>query len=568
MKYLLFVVLLIGPFSCFAQNFNQPTPAAEHWADSIMARLSRKQKIAQLMVLRESTVQDGAIHIFKEDIEYDIRKYNIGGICLFQGNPTEQADLIDHFQQMAKTPLMVCIDAETGLGMRMYDSVDKFPDQLTLGATNDTALVYEIGKAIGAQCRREGISVNYAPVVDINNNPANPIINYRSFGEDKYRVASLGTQMMRGIQSEDVMACAKHFPGHGDVTVDSHLDLPVIYKSMQQLDSLELFPFKQLFSADVGSVMIAHLSIPAIDTTAHLPTSLSQKNVTGLLRNELGYRGISFCDALDMKGVVKYFPNGEAAAQSLIAGNDMLCLPVDIPACIKAIKKAVREKKLTWNDIDEKVRKVLVAKYILGLNNMQQVNTTDLTKDLNVSVNPLCERVAEEAITLLRLKDDNLMPLAKNKKIAFVGVGIDSANTIAGLLKTNAVADCFYFDYKEKAVDEEALINEINKNKYDEIIIGLHNFNKYPTNNFGISDAAFDLIHQLQKKSTITFIFGNPYVIKNFCDAPNLVECYQDDPIFQATAFGSLTGMIATKGTLPVTVCPFFRYGDGIKTNK
>ncbi len=521
------------------------------------------------MILRESEMRSGVPTIFGDEMEKYIRKYNIGGVCLFQGNPAEQANFINHFQQIAKTPMMICIDAETGLGMRMYDSVAKIPDQLTLGATNDTSLIYEIGKAIGAQCRREGINVNFAPVVDINNNPNNPVINYRSFGEDKYKVASLATQIMRGIQSEDVLACAKHFPGHGDVSIDSHLDLPVIYKSMPQLDSLELYPFKKIFSAGVGSVMIAHLSIPAIDTTAHLPTSLSQKNVTGLLRNDLGYQGISFTDALDMKGVAKYFPDGAGAAQSLIAGNDMLCLPTNIPSCIKAIKKAVRTKKLSWNDIDKKVKKVLIAKYELGLNNVPQVNTIDLTKDLNAGVNPLRQRVAEEAITLLKLQNADLLSLHKNKKIAFVGVGIDSANTFSSLLKDNFTADHFYFNYKENSNDEATILHQIQQNNYDEIIIGLHNFNKYPANNFGISDAALDLINQLQNiNSTVTFVFGNPYVIKNFCSAPNLVECYEDDAVFQKVAFNLLNSTFTAKGTLPVTVCAAFHFGDGIKNTK
>jgi beta-N-acetylhexosaminidase len=569
MKYFLVAIFLLIAFFSFSQTFNQSNVAAQHWADSVLARLSHKQKITQLMVLRESETKNGIVNIYSDEIDHDIRKHNIGGISLFQGNPTEQANFINHFQQISKIPMMICIDAETGLGMRMYDSVAKMPDQLTLGATNDTALIYEIGKAIGAQCRREGINVNYAPVVDINNNPNNPIINYRSFGEDKYKVASLATQMMRGLQSEDVMACAKHFPGHGDVNIDSHLDLPVIYKSMTQLDSLELYPFKKIFSAGVGSVMIAHLSIPAIDTTAHLPTSLSQKNVTGLLRNELGYQGISFTDALDMKGVARYFPDGEAAAQSLIAGNDMLCLPTNIPSCIKAVKKAVRAKKLSWNDIDKKVKKVLVAKYELGLNDVKQENTQNLTQDLNSGVNSLRQRVAEEAITLLKLQNTDLLSLNKNKKIAFVGIGIDSANTFSSLLKSNFNGDYFYFSFKENANDEANILHQIQQNNYDEIIIGLHNFNKYPANNFGISDAALDLLNHLQKiNSSITFVFGNPYVIKNFCNAPNLVECYEDDSIFQTAAFNLLTGVAAAKGTLPVTVCKAFHYGDGIKTLK
>src|SRR5829696_10536414 len=234
--------------------------------------------------------------------------------------------------------------------------------------------------------KRIGVHVNYAPVVDINNNPNNPVIGYRSFGEDKNKVASFGVAYMKGMQDAGIMACAKHFPGHGDVDVDSHLDLPVISKSMPQLDSLELYPFKQLFKNGVGSVMIAHLSIPAIDTTTNLPTSLSKNNVHHLLRDELNYKGLAFTDALEMKGVSKYFPGGEASVQALIAGNDMLCLPENVPAAIDAIKIAIDQKRLKWSDIDNKLRKVLYAKYQLGLSQLKPVDTNNLLADLNAGV--------------------------------------------------------------------------------------------------------------------------------------------------------------------------------------
>src|SRR3954469_5333212 len=284
--------LLANSFTNFAQTFYKETPEAKHWVDSVFKKLSKEERIAQLMVVRLSARTPEGVIFYAKKVEEEIRQYDIGAICLFQGDPVQQANYINYFQSIAKIPLLICIDGETGVGMRMTDSVLKFPDQLTLGAVDDTTLIYKIGKAVGEQCKHAGIQVNYAPVVDINNNPDNPVINFRSFGEDKYKVALYGTKIMQGIQDAGVMACAKHFPGHGDVAVDSHLDLPVINKSMQQLDSLELYPFTQLFHAGVGSVMIAHLSIPAIDTTEHLPTSLSQKNVTGLLRKDLGFTGI------------------------------------------------------------------------------------------------------------------------------------------------------------------------------------------------------------------------------------------------------------------------------------
>jgi len=455
-----------------AQQFYEQTPAAQHWVDSVFKKLSKKERIAQLIVVRESARDNKGKPVFYDSaVTAYIQKYNVGALCLFQGNPVEQARYINKYQSIAKTPLMICIDGEMGLGMRMTDSVMKFPDQLTLGALNDAALVYKTGVAIGEQCKREGIQVDYAPVVDINNNPDNPVINFRSFGEDKYKVALFGTQIMKGMQSQGIMATAKHFPGHGDVSVDSHLDLPVINKSMEQIDSLELYPFKQLFKEGVGSVMIAHLSIPAIDTTTHLPTSLSEKNVTELLRDKLGFKGISFTDALEMQGVAKYYPGSDASLQSLIAGNDMLCLPGDIEGSINRIDKAIKKGILNKDDMDARVKKVLLAKYHLGLNNVQPVSTDNLTAELNTKVAALRKSVAEQAITLLRLKQPRLLPLNNAISVAYIGIGINAENTLATLLLQNYHADAYYFSYKDSPAKADSIYQALLA-KYDEVIIG------------------------------------------------------------------------------------------------
>lgn len=271
--------------------------------DSVYKSLNNDQRIAQLMIIRahSNLPQD---HINK--VVNDIKKYNVGSLCFFQGGPVRQAKLTNYYQSIAKTPLMITIDGEYGLGMRL-DSVTRFPYQITLGAMQDTGLVYEMGKAVGEQCKRLGVHVNYAPVVDINNNPNNPVIGYRSFGEDKYKVTAMGIAYMKGMQDAGIMACAKHFPGHGDVAVDSHLDLPVINKTMTQLNELELYPFKELIKAGVQSVMIGHLYVPSIDATANRATSISKNAVDGLLRKELGFTGLTFTDALEMKGVAKFF---------------------------------------------------------------------------------------------------------------------------------------------------------------------------------------------------------------------------------------------------------------------
>jgi beta-N-acetylhexosaminidase len=563
-KILLFLCCAYSFNFSHAQNFYKQTDASQHWVDSVFNSLTPRQRIAQLMVVRESGILKGSTVFYTDKVEQLIHDYNIGSICLFQGGPMKQAGLINHFQQIAQTPLMVCIDGETGLGMRMTDSVYKFPDQLTLGAVQDAAIVYEVGKAIGAQCRREGIQVNYAPVVDINNNPNNPVINFRSFGEDKYKVALFGTQIMRGIQENGIMACAKHFPGHGDVSVDSHLDLPVINKSLHALDSLELYPFKTVFDEGIGSVMIAHLSIPAIDQTPHLPTSLSNKNVTGLLRDKLGFQGISFTDALEMQGVAKYYPMGDAAVQSLVAGNDMLCLPGDVPQAIQKIQTAIANKVLDSAEIGNRVKKVLLAKYNLGLNNVGHIDPKNLYRDLNKDVNPLRRKVALNALTLLRLKDSSLFPLKPGKKIAYVGVGIIDTTALGIFLKVENNADVYLIDEDEDSAVADSLERYI-ANNYDAVIIGVHRLNKYPANNFGLSRRMLSFIKNLQSSThALTMVFGNPYILKNFCDADNLLECYEDDPIFQHVAFEWLNSNFVASGKLPVTVCSAFHYGDGI----
>src|SRR5829696_1929502 len=344
------IVLILGCFFIsvsYAQYKSNLSASA--WTDSVFKSLSKDEKIAQLIIIRAHS-NLGPEHV--QGVTDLITKHNVGALCFFQGGPVRQANLTNLYQSLAKTPLLVTIDGEWGLGMRL-DSVIKFPYQLTLGSLSDEKIIYELGRAVGEQMKRIGVQVNYAPVVDINNNPNNPVIGYRSFGEDKYKVALFGVSYMKGMQDVGIMACAKHFPGHGDVDVDSHYDLPVISKSMDQLDSLELYPFSQLFKAGVGSVMIAHLSIPAIDSTPNKPTSISKANVTDLLRNELYYEGLTFTDALEMKGLTKYYGGGEASVEALVAGNDMLCLPENVEQSIDAIKKAIKDKRLSWNDIDK-----------------------------------------------------------------------------------------------------------------------------------------------------------------------------------------------------------------------
>ena len=565
MKRFLFVFILsLSLFKSFSQHSsNLP---ADQWVDSVFKTLTENQKIAQLMVIRLSSIDLSTriITFYDKEVESAINQYGIGGICLFQGGPVAQANLINHFQQISKTPILICIDAENGLGMRM-DSVMSLPRQMMMGAIQDSFLIYQYGKVVGDQCRRMGIQVNFAPVVDINNNPDNPVINDRSFGEDKNRVTAYGIEYMKGMQEAGVMPCAKHFPGHGDVSVDSHVDLPVINKSRKQLDSMELYPFKAMIRAGLPSIMIAHLYVPAIDKTSNLATSLSYKNVTKLLKKQLKFEGLSFTDALEMKGVTKYFPEGDASVQSLIAGNDIICLPGDVALSLQKIRAAIEDRKIKWKEINARVKKVLRAKYDYGLANWLPVSTSHLVEDLNKDLPDLSRRIAQHALTVLRNDEQGVFPIPVGRKqIAFVGIGLTADNEFARRMVKDYQAHDYYFDNSLESSKALALLALL-KDRYDEIIIGIHNYNRFPANDFGISKTSLWLIQQLQKQNNaITMVFGNPYLIKNFPDAKNLIACYDDFEITQSTAADLLKGKFTAQGKLPVTVAKNFRYGDGI----
>ncbi len=563
------ILVVLFLFITVAGNAQQTD--ANKWVDSVFKTLSPEEQIAQLMVVRLSTIDSRTktVTFYDSAVTELIKQYNIGSICVFQGSPVKQATVLNSLQAIAKTPLLVTVDAEWGVGMRMTDSVLPLPKQMMLGAVQDSSIAYEYGKIVAEQCRRIGIQVNFAPVVDVNNNPNNPVINDRSFGEDKYKVASFGVQYMKGMQDNGVMACAKHFPGHGDVAVDSHYDLPVIKKTMPQLEDLELFPFRRIFSEGVGSVMIAHLYIPSIDTTANKATSLSKNNVTGLMRNELGYQGLTFTDALEMQGVKKFFPDGEASVESLIAGNDMLCLPGDVPLSIQKIKEAIEAGKLSWADIEMHCRKVLMAKYEYGLADLKPINTNNITNDLNSKISKMRKVIAENALTVLRKTDNDYFPFpatinSGSADVVYVSVGNNSDNAFATRMRADYNADVVYFDYNQDSSKITATVADIKK-KYTKVIIGVHNYKRAPANNFGLSDNAINLVSQLQQQNkAITFVFGNPYAIKNWCGAKNLIACYEDDSIIQNTAIDLLQGKIGADGRLPVSVCLQFKYGSGI----
>ena len=573
------VSLLFLLFSLASKGQN-----ASAWADSVMKTLSPDEKIAQLIMVRLSSIDSKTrtVTFYDSTVERDVRKFNIGGICLFQGAPVRQASLVNRMQSIAKTPILIAIDGENGVGMRL-DSVAGLPRMMMLGAMRDTSLVYRYGNWVAEQCRQLGVQVNFAPVVDVNNNPNNPVINDRSFGENKFKVATMGIQYMLGMSDMGVMGSAKHFPGHGDVDVDSHLAMPVISKSKEQLNNLELYPFQRIFDAGIGSAMIGHLFVPAIDSNTNRAASVSRKSVTKLLKEEMGFKGITFTDALEMKGIANAFPDGASSVESLIAGNDMLCLPGDVEKTISKVKGAIAEGVLGWSQIDEHVRKLLLAKYNTGLANWKPVSIEGLAMRLNAKTDRLKKEIAEKAITLAKLEDRSAFPLPAGRSAsgiqqtievisnpaqsfgnyALLEIGRNRNTSFAAAARKNYNADVFMFDNSKTAAAADSLM-EVLKG-YDKIIIALHELPRFPANNFGISNEVVRLVNRVSNStSSSLFIFGNPYAAKSFCEAKNIMICYEDDAIVQETAARMLSGELPIEGSLPVSVCPSLPAGTGI----
>jgi len=546
-------------FACFifAQGVDAQNKNEKKWVRKQYNALSFNEKIAQLMIIRAHSNWDAKK---VDSLASLIKKYNVGGLCFFQGGPVREAIQTNLYQSIAKTPLLITMDAEWGVGMRL-DSVEMFPRQLSLGAMSSSHLIYEMGAAVAAQCKRLGIQVNYAPVADINNNPANPVINDRSFGQNKQTVSDYSIAYMKGMQDNGIMATAKHFPGHGDVTVDSHLDIPLITKTREQLDAMEMVPFKALIDAGIESIMVAHLSVPSIDNTPNLATSLSPKAVNGILKNELGFKGLSITDALDMKAITNYFPQGEANVQAIIAGNDMLCLPGDIEQTIQKIRTAIKEKRISRDDINKRVLKVLTAKYKHGLYNQQVIDTTNITTDLNKSVAAIKEKMASQSLTFLN-SNSTQPTLNKNKKIVYVALNQSQENSLTKQLAEQLQVKIIYVGANELGQLEQL---KTSLNEYDQVIIGLHNYNKRPAKHFEIPAPILTFLQEEHPSSWMHLIFGNPYAVADFNKIKNILFAYEDNFFTQNAALQWLQGKIQANGKLPVTVSDNLPMGASYK---
>jgi beta-glucosidase-like glycosyl hydrolase/CubicO group peptidase (beta-lactamase class C family) len=540
--------------------------AGTRWVDSVFNSLSPAERICQLIMVAAFS-NKGADH--QKETEHLIREYGIGGLAFFQGGPVRQANLVNRYQAIAKVPLLMAIDAEWGLAMRL-DSTFRFPFQMALGAIRNNDLIYRMGAEIACQLRETGMQMNFAPVADCNNNPENPVINYRSFGENPQLVAEKAIAYMNGMQDMGVLATAKHFPGHGDTDTDSHLALPGINRSMARLDSVELYPFRRMISEGVGSVMVAHLEVPAIEPVAGVPTTLSKAAITGLLREKMGFHGLVVTDALNMKGVTATFPPGEIEIRALEAGNDMLTYVSDVPLAIRSIEQALKSGRITEADIAKRCRAILAAKYWTGLSNRQFLVTDGLPERLNnVGAELLNRELVEASLTVLRNRD-TILPVKDLEKhrIASVMLGHKEQTTFQRRLNDYAAIDHFQLNDGTGAELSAGLLK--NLQKYTLVIVGIQNMDQRAAKNFGLSAAEITFIHQLSLKvPVIAVVFGNPYAIGKLREPDKLaglIVAYQESEASMDLSAQLIFGGTGATGRLPVSVKPWFREGDGIDT--
>jgi len=531
--------------------------------DSIIERSSFNDLLGQLFMVAAFSNKDEA---HKQTISEFIRKEKIGGLCFFKGSPVKEGLLTNYYQSISDIPLLISMDAEWGLAMRL-DSTIAFPYQMALGAIQDNNLIEEMGFEIARQCREMGIHINFAPVVDVNNNAKNPVIGFRSFGENKYNVAEKGIAYMKGLQKGNIMACAKHFPGHGDVSVDSHLDLPIIPHSTERLDTLELYPFKQLFVNGCKSTMVAHLSIPAIEKTPNLASTLSPKIVNELLKTNLGFTGLVFTDALDMKGVSKYFKPGEVDAKALLAGNDILLYTEDVAKGKAEILRAISEGKITKEEVLEKIRKILMTKEEMNIKNSRFVDTYNLVKRLNTDeANHLNRKLIQASLTLAK-NDGDVIPLHDlgNLNLATVSIGANALTTFQRQVNLYCKNANFNIDKNATAQQWSELLAKLKK--YKNVIIGLHDVSRKPANNFGYPKPVFDFVRDISKeKNVIVCDFGSPYLLGNFNSAKALVCAYSEHKLSQELTAQALFGAVPFKGKLPVSASVSLPFGTGFFT--
>ncbi|NIJ55418.1 glycoside hydrolase family 3 N-terminal domain-containing protein [Dyadobacter arcticus] len=534
------------------------------WVDSTLKSLSIDQKIGQLFMVAAFSNRDEAHYKY---IDRLISEFHIGGLIFFQGGPVGQALLTNRYQSHSNIPLFVGIDGEWGLGMRL-DSTVTFPKQMVLGSIQDNQLVYRMGSDIARQCNRLGIQINFAPVADINSNAANPVIGIRSFGEDRENVTRKAIAYMKGLQHHKVIATAKHFPGHGDTDADSHFTLPVLAHSLDQLTETDLYPYREMIADSLMGVLNGHLNIPALDNTPNQASSLSEKVVNGLLRKELGFRGLVFTDAMNMKGVLK---NGKAAdvnLKAIIAGNDVLLYPESIAETVNKIKDAINQKLISEKIIDDKVKRILQAKYWAGLSQYTPIDVYNLYTDLNTeNSKELYRELCEASVTVVKNEND-LIPIGSvlDNNMASVSIGEGSSASFQKMLSTYKPMRSYAF-YEGPSSQEQISEMLTYLEPYNTVIVDIHGIASNPKRNYGVTSGMTDFVSQLkqQNKKVILCLFGTPYSIQYFPETDVLICANQDGKEQQEIVPQIVFGAMSSQGKLPVSVSSY-KFGTGVTT--
>lgn len=528
------------------------------WVDSVMNSMTIDQKIGQLFMIAAYSNKDEK---HQQLIENLVQQHQLGGLIFMQGTPLKQAELTNRYQQKSKIPLLIGFDGEWGLTMRLKDAY-QFPWNMTLGALRNDELVEEFGKKLGQQLKRIGVHINFAPVVDVNTNPLNPIIGNRSFGENKLNVTEKAIAFTKGIQSEQILASAKHFPGHGDTDQDSHKTLPIVNFDVARLDSIELYPYKKLIESGIGSIMVAHLNVPSLDTLKNIPSTLSYKIVTELLKEKLAYKGLIITDALNMKGVLNGGEPGSVELAAFLAGNDLLLFSEKIPEAITKIKLAVESGLITPERLNYSVEIILKSKYFVGLNNYKPIVLEGLQEAINGVGNELLHRkIIENAITLLINKED-IFPIQQLEKqqIAYVKLGDADATPFINMLQNYAVVTPLEITANDTIAVKLASFNLV--------IVGYHKQDDHPWRNHKLNEQEIALLTQLStQKNVILSVFANPYsllTIPSFQDFKSVILAYQNSKLSQEITAQMLFGAHETKGKIPVSIKNEFSEGYGL----
>lgn len=529
------------------------------WVDSVLKNMTLDEKIGQLFMVAAYSNKDEASY---QAVDKYVKEYKVGGLIFFQGTPQKQAELTNRYQAESKTPLWIGFDGEWGLGMRL-DNTISYPRQLTLGAIDNTEMIYEMGKEIARQMKRIGIHINFAPDIDVNSNPNNPVINDRAFGDNKFGVVRRGLAYMMGLQDNNILASGKHFPGHGDTDVDSHKDLPVVKHPLERLEAVELYPFTQFIRYGVGSIMVSHLNVLALDGAPNFPATLSPQIVRQKLIDSMGYKGLIFTDAMNMKGITKYYPSGTAEVMAILAGNDVMLFPDDVDKAIEGVRCAVLQDSIIPEElINRRVRKILAAKLWLGLSRYEPIKLDGINEDINSEPAKFLKyKLMENAITVARDSEYILPILNLQKRIAHVGIGSSKETVFSSILDKYTQIDHFYIPKNEKATTFNDVLAKLKD--YHLVIADVQDMSRFASKNFGLTDNSLAFLKQLNKQNqTILTLFGSPYSLKYFQDFNTVIIGYNEEEEAESITAQIIFGARGAEGILPVTVGKF-QYGDG-----